>query len=155
MSAQARILSAALLVGVLGTGVPACAADDTPAFYRHASSCVAVLKRDALALAPRAATPDAEARARMVVLTEWGFAFIGAAYEQGLRNPRADELLKEAEQAQSALDADALHQLSAACQVEGAKLLDERGGLMRALARNRANARVDKLLADQAARAPK
>ncbi|MDE2503051.1 MAG: hypothetical protein KGL18_08770, partial [Burkholderiales bacterium] len=125
MSAQARrLLSALGLAGACLAGVPAraLAADETPPFFRHASSCVAVLKRDALALAPRAAAPDAEARARMVTLTEWGFAFIGAAYEQGLRNPRADELLDEAEQAQATQGADALRRLSASCQVEGARL---------------------------------
>jgi len=115
--------------------------------FRHASACVAVMKRDAAALAERYRAGTTSVKPDVVRLTEAGFAFIGTAYKAGLRNPQADQLLDEAEAAQKSQSAASLRQLSADCQVEGAKLLRDSNMFERALVANRVKSRVEKLLA--------
>ena len=124
-------------------------ADDAAqqASYRHASECVAVLKRDALGLVDSSRSGQPGARASLLRLTEQGFAFVGTAYKAGLRNPQADQLLAEAEQAQQRWPAELLRQLSTDCQGEGAALLKQSNFIERALVSNRAKARVEHLLA--------
>lgn len=151
----------ALLLAAAQVAVPAGAAEDAASApvadpFVHDSECVAVLKRDAVALAARvdAASSDTAssdtareaARREMVRLTEAGFAFIGTAYKKGLRNPRADELLAEAERTLQGRPEAALRSLSRQCQAEGAELLQRANFLERALVGNRAKARVDKML---------
>lgn len=114
--------------------------------YRHASACVAVLKREALVLTARYKAGHTETRPEIVKLTELGFTFIGTAYKSGLRKPQADQLLDEAEKAQKQASPDALRQLLGECQVEGAKLLRDANFVERALVGNRAASRVDKML---------
>lgn len=143
------LLIAPLLPLLLGSApAHAQAPDDTklPA-YKHASACVAVLKREALLLTARYKAGHTETRPEIVKLTELGFTFIGTAYKSGLRNPLADQLLDEAEQAQKHASPEALRQLLGECQGEGARLLREANFLERALLSNRASARVDKMLA--------
>jgi hypothetical protein len=118
----------------------------TPASYRHASECVAVLKRDALGLVEASRASQPGARASLLRLTEQGFAFVGTAYKAGLRNPLADQLLAEAEQAQQRWPAERLRQLATDCQGEGATLLKQSNFIERALVSNRAKARVEHLL---------
>lgn len=145
-----RLGIAAALAASLAPGAtrPAQADDGTSlAAYRHASACVAVMKQDVVELAARYQAGDTAVRPDMVRLTALGFAFIGTAYKQGLRKPQADTLLAEAEQEQLKQRAGVLRQLSADCQAEGAQLLDDSNFLERALVNNRAQARVDKLLA--------
>ncbi|HSI56966.1 MAG TPA: hypothetical protein VLA16_05385 [Ideonella sp.] len=141
------LLVSALLLVSLGSAVAAPPDDAGLARYRHASACVAVMKQDATALAERYRAGATAVRPEVVRLTELGFTFIGTAYKSGLRNPQADQLLDEAEQAQQGQPASALKQLSADCQAEGAKLLRDSNALERALVSNRARARVDRLLA--------
>lgn len=126
---------------------PAHAAPEDTAFHRRAASCVAVLERDAVALAKRHQAGERGLKPALVRLTEQGFAFIGKAYLRGLRKAEADRLVEEAEAAQQAMAPEALTQLSAGCQAEGAKLYAGANGLEQALVSNRARARVDKLLA--------
>lgn len=126
---------------------PAQAAPEDAPFYRRAASCVAVLERDALALAGRHKAGERGLKPTLVKLTEQGFAFIGKAYLRGLRKAEADRLVDEAEAEQKGMAPEALAQLSAACQAEGAKLYASANGLEQALVTNRAKARVDKLLA--------
>ena len=126
---------------------PAQAAPDDAAFYRRAASCVAVLERDAVALAHRHQAGERGLKPALVRLTEQGFAFIGKAYLRGLRKSEADRLVDEAEAAQQAMPPEVLNQLSAGCQAEGAKLYTDANRLEQALVSNRARARVDKLLA--------
>jgi hypothetical protein len=120
------------------------------AAHKHASACVAVLKREALVLTVRHKAGHPETRPEIVRLTEQGFAFIGTAYKNGLRKPQADQLLDEAEMAQKQASPEALRQLLGECQVEGAKLLREANFVERALVGNRAAARVEKMLAPPA-----
>lgn len=141
------LLIAPLLL--LGSGpVNAQDNDDTRlAAYKHASACVAVLKREALVLTARYKAGHPEARPEIVKLTELGFTFIGTAYKSGLRKPLADQLLDEAEKAQKQASPEALRQLLGECHVEGSKLLREANFVERALVGNRAASRVDKMLA--------
>lgn len=115
--------------------------------WQQASACVAVLKADVLVLRDRhwAGTPGL--KPEMKRLTEQGFAFIGTAYKQGLREPLADRLLAEAEAAQKQKPPDALRALSQGCRTDGARLLKQANVVERLLVSNRAEARVDKLLA--------
>lgn len=116
-------------------------------FFERAASCVAVLERDAVALAGRYQAGERGVKPALVKLTEQGFSFIGRAYLRGLRKEEADRLTGEARQAQKAMSAEAVQQLSAACQAEGARLYAGAGTLEQMLVTNRAKARVDKLLA--------
>lgn len=127
--------------------VQAVAGEADAVFFERAASCVAVLERDAVALAGRYQAGERGVKPALVKLTEQGFSFIGRAYLRGLRKEEADRLTGQAKQAQKTLPAEALAQLSAACQAEGARLYAEAGSLERMLVSNRAKARVDKLLA--------
>lgn len=115
--------------------------------WQQASACVAVLKADVLALRDRTWAGTAGLKPEMKRLTEQGFAFIGTAYKQGLREPLADRLLDEAEAVQKRSSPEALRALSQSCRAEGGKLLKQANVLERMLVGNRAEARVDKLLA--------
>ena len=134
----------ALALGLLGT---AAAAPDDAAFHRRAADCVAVLERDASALATRVQAGDKAARPGLLKLTEQGFTFVGRAYLRGLRKAEADRLVDEAKVAQKSLPPEPLQQLSASCQAEGARLFADANALERALVTNRAKARVESLLA--------
>ena len=123
------------------------------AFHRRASVCAAVLKRDVLALKDRFLRGETAVRGEIQRLTEQSFTFVGTAYKRGLRNPRADQLLDEAERVQQRQSPALLRGLSVECQAEGAKLLSGANPIERALVRNRARARVDQLLAPPPARA--
>lgn len=148
-----RALMPAPLLLLLGAGL-AQAQDGEEAArlaaHKHASACVAVLKREALLLTARHKAGHPETRPEIVKLTELGFTFIGTAYKGGLRKPLADQLLEEAEKAQKQASPEALHQLLGECQVEGAKLLREANFIERGLVGNRAAARVEKMLATPA-----
>jgi hypothetical protein len=115
--------------------------------WQRASACVAVLKADVEGLRERAKAGTQGLRPEMVEITGLGFAFVGDSYKQGLRNPLADRLLNEAEAAQKTAPAESLRALSQACRAEGALLLQQANGLERMLVKNRAEARVDRLLA--------
>lgn len=134
----------ALALGLLGT---AHAAPDDAAFHRRAAACVAVLERDASALATRVQAGDKTARPALLKLTEQGFTFVGKAYLRGLRKAEADRLVDEAKSAHKTLPPEALQQLSAGCQAEGGRLFADANALERALVTNRAKARVESLLA--------
>lgn len=150
---RTALLTASVLSLLLAAG-PARAqeGDDAArlAAHRHASACVAVLKREALLLAHRYKAGHTETRPEIVKLTEHGFAFIGTAYKSGLRKAQADQLLEEAEKDQKNASPDALRQLLGECQTEGTKLLREANFIERGLVGNRAAARVDKMLAPPA-----
>lgn len=139
-------LAAAAWLSTASTPVAAAAADDA-AFYRRAASCVAVLERDAKALAGRYQAGERALKPALVKVTEQGFAFVGRAYLRGLRKAEADKLTAEARLAQQGLSADSLQQLSSGCQAEGARLYQDANMLEQAVVTNRAKARVDALLA--------
>jgi hypothetical protein len=141
------ILPLATAWALVMAAAPAVAAPDDAPFYRRAAACVAVLEHDAAALAGRHQAGERGLRPALVKLTEQGFAFIGKAYLRGLRKNEADRLVDEAKAAQKGQPPEALAQLSAGCQAEGARLYAGANGLEQALVTNRAKARVDKLLA--------
>lgn len=142
-----------LLLVFASVAMPAAAADATEAdtaFFRHAAACVAVLERDATAMAGRYQAGDRAVKPGLVKLTEQGFSFIGKAYLRGLRKEQADQLTAEAREAQKALSTSALQKLSSDCQAEGGRLYGQAGALEQAVVSNRAKARVEKLLAKKA-----
>lgn len=122
---------------------------DDEAFYRHAADCVALFKQDALRLEPQARGGDAQARAQMVQLTAWGFGFIGTAYKRGLRNPRADALLAQAETDQKNWPASRRQEQGSACEADARQIFTDASGIERAVVNNRAAARVDRQLKRQ------
>lgn len=138
----------ALALPLLAGQGPALAAEAAPPdpFYRRASDCVAVMKRDVVTLRGRHEAGATQVRPQMLRLTELGFTFIGTAYKRGLRKEQADALLLEAEKTQKLMNADGLRRLSSECQAEGGKLLAKANVIERALVANRAKARVDDLL---------
>lgn len=135
----------AFLLMLLSSSLAHADADDE-VFYRHAAHCVALFKRDALALQPEARAGHAAAKAQMVQLTAWGFGFIGTAYKRGLRNPRADALLAESERALGDWDAAKRQEVTEQCQADARAIFANASGLERAVVNNRAAARVDKQL---------
>lgn len=150
MTRPTLLLIAPACALLLSSALPARAAPDDAPFYRRAAACVAVLERDAAALAGRHQAGERGVKPALVKLTEQGFAFIGRAYLRGLRQAEADRLVDEAKAAQRGQPAEALAQLSAGCQAEGARLYANANGLEQAVVSNRARARVDKLLAKKA-----
>ena len=114
--------------------------------WQQASACVAVLKADVTQLRDQVWAGQSGQQTQMVKLTEQGFAFIGTAYKQGLREPLADELLNQAEAATERLPAAERQALSQRCQAQGATLMREANPIERLLVSNRAKARVEKLL---------
>lgn len=116
------------------------------AFYRHAASCVALLKLDALALQPAAQGGDAQAKAEMVQLTAWGFGFIATAYKRGLRNPRADQMLAAAEAEQADWPRTQRQERGKVCRADARTIFAEASSLERAVVNNRAAARVERQL---------
>lgn len=133
------------LLLTLAIGAQATETDDE-AFYHHAAQCVALLKQDALALVPAAKGGDVPAKAQMVQLTAWGFGFIASAYKRGLRNPRADTLLDEAEADQQTWPASRRQSQTDRCLTDARDIFTNASGLERAIVNNRAAARVERLL---------
>ena len=133
----------ALLVAALAAiaSWPA-AADPTP---EHAAACVAALESEAEGMAQQFRQGKVEIEPELVHRVQQGFAFIGAAYKQGLRDEEATRMLKAAEKAQESLPAAELAARQAACRTEGTRLLDNANVLERAFVHHAARRRVDKL----------
>jgi hypothetical protein len=136
-----------VLAGAAASPARAASGEADGVFFQRAASCVAVLERDATGLAGRYQAGDRSVKPALLKLTEQGFSFIGRAYLRGLRKDEADRLTADAKQAQQAMSAEALRQLSSGCQTEGARLYADAGSLEQAVVSNRARARVEKLLA--------
>jgi hypothetical protein len=137
--APTRTLAALLLLAALAG---AQAKGPTP---QHSAACVAALESEAEQLADRFRQGHPEIEPVLVERVRQGFAFIGSAWKQGLRDEEADRLLKAAEEAQKSLSPEQLAERQAACRVEGAKLLAEANVLERAFVDHAAQRRVDKL----------
>lgn len=146
----AGALLAALLALSLGGGTALATPPGAPlseqAYYLHASACVAAIKQDVLERVAAYRPGQTVQREDILRLTEQSFAFVGTAYKMGLRNPQAEQLLDEAEQRHTLLSPPAQRKLSQQCQTEGAGLVADANMLERLLVRNRAAARVNKLL---------
>jgi hypothetical protein len=117
-------------------------AEPTP---QHAAACVAALESEAIGMAQQFRAGKAEVEPELVSRVQQGFAFVGAAYKQGLRGEEADHLLKAAEKAQEGLPPAELAARQAACRTEGAALLANANVLERAFVTRAAQRRVDKL----------
>ena len=106
---------------------------------------MAALESQAEDLAERFRDGHPELEPALVELVQQGFAFIGTAWKQGLRDPEATRLLKAAEDAQKSLSPQELAERQAACRREGATLLARANIVERAFVQLAAQRRVDKL----------
>ena len=111
----------------------------------HSAACVAALESEAEQLAERFRQGQQELEPVLVERVQQGFAFIGTAWKQGLRDEEANKLLKAAEEAQKSLSAQELAERQAACRLEGATLLARANMVERAFVQRAAQRRVDKL----------
>lgn len=118
------------------------AAEPTP---EHAAACVAALESEAEILAEQFRQGKVETEPELVQRVQEGFAFIGSVYKQGVRDAEANKLLKAAEKAQEELPPAELAARQAACQAEGARLLERANFIERAFVNGKAHRRVDKL----------
>ncbi|MBI5926378.1 MAG: hypothetical protein HY836_12380 [Aquabacterium sp.] len=113
-------------------------------FFLDAADCAAALEARVIDRQTQARTAARdEAMLRDV---EHGFVFIGVAYKRGLRNPQADDMLHAAEKRWSALSKADKEARLASCTSQGLRLMDEVSMLERFIVRNRASARLDRLL---------
>jgi hypothetical protein len=122
--------------------LPAWAGGPTP---EHTATCVAALEVQAAAMADEYRNGRTDIEPELVRRVQEGFAFIGTAYLNGLREEEATRLLKAAEKAQETLPPDELAARQAACRAEGARLLENANVLERAFVMKAAQRRVDKL----------
>lgn len=135
-----RILAtcACLLAG------PVLAQAKTDPFFVEASDCTAALKARVV---ERMNQPRSPARDQAVLGdTELGFVFIGVAYKKGLRNPEADQMLVAAEQRWTHLRRSDQLRRQTQCTTQAQQLMRDISGLERFIVKNRAQARVDRLL---------
>lgn len=140
-SAMLLLIAAATSASATSTQSSSPGPEETSAVAR-AASCVAALKSRAEPLVQRVRQGDAAAEAELLPHVTASFAFIGAAYKQGLRSPEAEQMLEEAETEQKALAPDALQRLQSACQAEGSEILAEASFIERKLVARAALKRV-------------
>ena len=122
--------------------LPAHAAGPTP---QHSAECVAALQVEAEAMADQYRRGRTEVEPELVRRVQQGFAFIGTAYLQGVRDAEADRLLKAAEAAQKDIPVAELKARQVACRSEGSRLLEKANALERAFVVKAAKRRVDRM----------
>ena len=137
-----------IFVCLLPISVAAAWAQDKPspkqAFFIEASDCTAALKAR---VAERLLQPRSDARNKLILSdTELGFTYIGVAYKKGLRNPQADQMLADSEKRWGLLSKAAQQSRLATCTTSKQKLMKDLSGVEQKKKKNRAQARVDKLL---------
>ncbi|HET8868938.1 MAG TPA: hypothetical protein VFM48_00700 [Aquabacterium sp.] len=126
------------------------APSEPPPFFQEASDCAAAFESRVV---ERKAQPRSDARNQLLRAdTELGFAFVAAAYKQGLRNPEADQMLKAAEKRWPTLSKAEQQKRLTACTVKAQELMKGFSAFERFLVSNRAQARVDKFLRKEAGR---
>ena len=123
---------------------PAAMTDE--AFYQRAAVCAAALQTDQLALAARAKAGELDLKPQLQQITKLGFTYVGTAYLRGLRDPRADNMLKAQVAEQKSWDAARHEKVVGECRVEAQGLFDNASSMEQWLVTNRANKRVDKFL---------
>jgi hypothetical protein len=142
-----RTMAPALMMAALAG--PA-SAGPTP---ERAASCVAALKVRADALAKRLQAGDDNVQPELMTVLEHGYAFIGDAYLNGLRDKKAaEDRLKAAQEAQVGLSEAQMAHRQAGCHAEATKMLAEAGAINRMFVSTAARARIAKL--KKAAAAP-
>ncbi len=113
-------------------------------FFLEAANCAAALEARVI---ERQAQPRTDARDEAMLRdVEHGFVFIGVAYKRGLRNPQADDMLHAAEKRWIALSKSEKDARLTACTGRGQELMDDVSMLERFIVRNRASARLERLL---------
>ena len=118
-----------------------------PPFFTEAADCTAAFQARVVA---RLTQPRSAARDTAILRdTEQGFIFIGVAYKEGLRNPEADQMLKAAEKRWTKLGKAERETRLATCTTKAQNLMDDVSMLERYLVKNRAEARVERLLAKE------
>lgn len=138
---------AALLGHTAAAQSEAASAPPNP-FFLEAADCTAAFEARVI---ERKAQPRSDARNQAILHdTELGFVYIGVAYRRGLRNPEADDMLKAAEKRWSQLSKHDQAKRLAACVTQAEQLMEDVSGLERFIVRNRASARVDRLLEKEA-----
>lgn len=120
---------------------------ETPPFFIEAADCTAAFEASVKVRLKEARTP---ARDEAILRdTEKGFIFVGVAYKQGLRNPEADQLLHAAEQRWEKMGKEEQAKRLASCASRAQVLMDDVSFIERYIVRNRAQARVDRLLSKE------
>jgi|KBSMisStaDraftv2_1062788.scaffolds.fasta_scaffold88312_2 hypothetical protein len=138
-----RYVSALLLATFSSFALPAAyAAGPTP---QHSAECVAALEADAEAMAAQYRSGRTEVEPELVRRVQQGFAFIGTAYLQGVRDAEADRLLKAAQAAQKEMPSADLVTRQAACRTEGTRLLEKANAIEREFVTEAARRRVDRM----------
>jgi hypothetical protein len=138
-----RYFSSLILAAACGwAALPTHAAGPTP---EHSAECVAALQAEAEAMADQYRRGRTEVEPELVRRVQQGFAFIGTAYLQGVRNAEADRLLKAAQAAQKDIPVPELTARQVACRSEGARLLEKANALERAFVVKAAKRRVDRM----------
>lgn len=118
---------------------------------QEASDCAAAFEGRILQRRTEART---DARNQAILRdAELGFTFVAVAYKQGLRNPEADQMLKASEKRWAALPEAERRKRLTQCATWAQQLFDDLNGFEGYLVRNRAQARVDRLLKKESAAA--
>lgn len=134
---------------------PAWAQSDKPtaadeAFFTEASECAAAFEARVV---ERMTQPKSPARDQAVLNdTELGFVYVGVAYQRGLRNPKAADMLKAAEKQWRALGKAEQQPRLTTCATKAQQLMKDANPLERFIVKNRAQARVDRLLEKESTR---
>ncbi len=113
--------------------------------FDRTASCVAAMKAKAAVFSERFRGGDDTVKSELTSLTEAGYAFIGMAYEAGLRKADADRLLASAEEALKSMPDEALKALVSTCHAEGVALLAQANAAERAVVKGAARARVSRI----------
>jgi hypothetical protein len=135
-------LAALLSWALFGSALAAPAGD---AAFERTAICVAAMKTKAEVLGDKYRAGDDAVKGELTSLTEAGFAFIGSAYESGLRKEEADRRLAAAEEQLKSLPEAETAALVVACRSEGAGILAKSNALERSLVKNAARMRVNRL----------
>lgn len=126
------------------------APDSAEAFYQRAATCAAAMEIDQLALVARARRGTPGLRPAILELTTLGFTYVGIAYEKGLRNPRADEMLKASRAAQKSWSPAHHASVAGECHREAQELYDHTNAMEKWLVNKRAGSRTDRFLSSPA-----
>ena len=111
----------------------------------RAAACVAALKLRADSLGARL-PKDPRVEPELTAVLEQGFAFIGDAYLNGMRDKaRADALLAQAQQAQKSLTPAQIAERQAGCQAEALRLLKDASPFGRMVVSHQARKRVERI----------
>ena len=133
----------ALLTGMAAPVLADDAADE--AFYHRASECAAAMQVDQFALVARVRSGDKSVRPALFDITKLGFTYVGRAWQRGLQQPRADQMLKAAIEEQKDWPAARHASTVTECRAEAQKIYDD-AGLWKMALDGLANKRVNRYM---------